>query len=292
MREMNDAFKSHAIHVEKGDGKSKSYKWTCKYCGKSYSSVTRLLQHVGKVGGQVAPCKEVPQQISEEVFKKIRGPSVDTSRDTKAFDEVVSPPEDTVSSPHNAGHATSFSASASVSGNASASSKRQRFVSPTSSKQPTLAQATGGVMGPTSHLKERQHRAEEEIACTIIECNLSFNVLKVPRWEAMVKAIANVGPCDDWTGISYHNMRTKRIDEKRERIDRSLDPIRRGWAKYECIILSDGWTDRRKRGIINILVSCPLGTYFTFYGRWMPERPAKKQWERSYISPSRKPFFM
>ena len=78
----------------------------------------------------------------------------------------------------------------------------------------------------------------------------------------MVKAIANVGPCEGWSGISYHDMRTKRLDDERERIDRSLEPVRAAWKKYGCSILSDGWSDRKKRGIINILVSCPLGTYF------------------------------
>ena len=78
----------------------------------------------------------------------------------------------------------------------------------------------------------------------------------------MVKAIAAVGPCEGWTGPSYNDMRTKKLDEERARIDKSLEPVRAGWIKYVCSILSDGWSDRKKRGIINILVSCPLGTYF------------------------------
>ena len=78
----------------------------------------------------------------------------------------------------------------------------------------------------------------------------------------MVRAIANVGPCDGWTGVAYNDMCTKKIDEEKERIDRALDPIRDAWKKYGCSILSDGWSDRKKRGIINILVSCPLGIQF------------------------------
>ena len=57
-------------------------------------------------------------------------------------------------------------------------------------------------------------------------------------------------------------MRTKKLDEERARIDKSLEPVRAGWIKYGCSIIFDGWSDRKKRGIINILVSCPLGTYF------------------------------
>ena len=64
-----------------------------------------------------------------------------------------------------------------------------------------------------------------EIARTFIECNLSFNVLKKPQWKKMVKAIANVGPCEDWTSVSYNDMRTKKIDEEKERMVKALDPI-------------------------------------------------------------------
>ena len=118
------------------------------------------------------------------------------------------------------------------------------------------------MMGSVAFLREHQQQADVEIAHSLIECNLAFHVLKKPQWKKMVKSIANVGPCEGWTGPSYHEMRTKKIDEEKERIDRALDPIRAAWKKYGCSILTDGWSDRKKRGIINILVSCPLGTYF------------------------------
>lgn len=146
---------------------------------------------------------------------------------------------------------------------ASASGKRQRMDSrPPSVRQASLSQATGSMVGSVAFLRERQRLADIEIARTIIECNLSFNVLKQEQWKKMVRAIANVGPCEGWTGVTYNDMRTKKLDEEKERIDRALDPIRAAWSKYGCSILSDGWRDQRKRGIINILVSCPLGTYF------------------------------
>lgn len=107
-----------------------------------------------------------------------------------------------------------------------------------------------------------QHETEGEIARTIIECNLSFNVLKAKQWKKMVVAIAKAGYQEGWTGLSYHDMRGKRLEEEKRHINQLLDPVRAGWEKYGCSILSDGWSDRKKRGLINILVSSPLGTYF------------------------------
>ena len=242
-RDKHEAFDLHAIHVEKDTKKSNSHHWTCKYCGKRYTSgATRLLQHLSKMGGQVAACKEIPQSIADDVASKMR---CNSSRGASApsYEEAsdIGPSSTT----------------------GSTSNKRPRVEDgELQGRQPTLSQVTGGVRGSTAFLRERQRLADIEIARTIIECNLSFHVLKKEQWRKMVKAIANVGPCEGWTGVSYNDMRTKKIDEERERIDRALDPIRAAWTKYGCSILSDGWSDRKKRGIVNILVSCPLGTYF------------------------------
>ena len=34
------------------------------------------------------------------------------------------------------------------------------------------------------------------------------------------------------------------------------------WATHGCSIMSDVWTDRRRRNIINFMVNCSLGTMF------------------------------
>ena len=78
----------------------------------------------------------------------------------------------------------------------------------------------------------------------------------------MVVAISKAGYDEDWTGLSYHEMRTSKLEDEKMRIHKLLDPVRGGWEKYGFSILSDGWSDLKKRGLINIMVSSPLGTYF------------------------------
>jgi len=36
----------------------------------------------------------------------------------------------------------------------------------------------------------------------------------------------------------------------------------RAWKYYGCTLMSDGWSDRRGRHLINFLVNSPEGTYF------------------------------
>lgn len=45
-------------------------------------------------------------------------------------------------------------------------------------------------------------------------------------------------------------------------VECNLDSVRAGWEKYGCSILPGGWSDRKKRSLINILVSSPLGAHF------------------------------
>ena len=202
MKEKHEAFDLHAINVEKDTKKSNSHHWQCKYCGKQYTSgATRLLQHLSKTGGQVAACKMIPQNIADEIRASMRqGASSRSASNPPLFYEEAST--------HASSMGGSGSGEASMSG--SASGKRQRDESHGHARQIPLSQVPGNVGGSVAFLRERQKIADIEIARTIIECNLSFNVLNNEQWKKMVHAIANVGPCEGWSGVSYKDMRTKK----------------------------------------------------------------------------------
>ena len=36
------------------------------------------------------------------------------------------------------------------------------------------------------------------------------------------------------------------------------------WKKYGVTLMSDGWTDRRQKSLINFLVNCPEGTFYLY----------------------------
>ncbi|XP_026410085.1 uncharacterized protein LOC113305216 [Papaver somniferum] len=41
-----------------------------------------------------------------------------------------------------------------------------------------------------------------------------------------------------------------------------VDTFREHWKRFGCSIMSDGWTDGKKRHLINFLVNCPKGSVF------------------------------
>lgn len=235
-------------------------KWRCRFCNlEANSTITRVLRHASKLGGKgIVKCPNVPQAVADKILRENSflmqeavGSQGGVSR-VEGDDILLEPLDDEI---------------ASLVGSSS-QQKRARpsdgdTPTPTSShcgapKQASLASS----LGTLSWRKERMRIADIEIARTFIECNLSFNVARTPQWRRMVNAISQIGASDGYTGVSYRNLRTKALDDEMARINRSLDPIKEGWQKFGCSILSDGWSDVRRRGIINILVSSCLGTYF------------------------------
>ena len=50
--------------------------------------------------------------------------------------------------------------------------------------------------------------------------------------------------------------------ESVDEINLALADFCSSWAESGCTIMSDGWTNKRNRKLINFLVSCPKGTMF------------------------------
>eukprot|EP01018_Ginkgo_biloba_P024709 Gb_11636 [translate_table: standard] len=76
----------------------------------------------------------------------------------------------------------------------------------------------------------------------------------------MVCAINN-GP-KGYKPSGYEKLRTSLVDNEKSRVAKQLEPVRDEWPKVGFSIIMDGWTDRRNRTLLNIMVSCPRGPYF------------------------------
>ncbi|KAH7421084.1 hypothetical protein KP509_13G039800 [Ceratopteris richardii] len=205
--------------------------WQCKYCKSSYSStITRVICHVSGIGGNgIGGCTSVPRDIADVVIAEqghIFKGKVLPGREKRAEED------DALLHDHSDVGSTQ------------------------SRKRAHMEDASQSSCASDSH-------HEVEIALTLVECNISFNVLRTTQWKRMIRACADVGPLidtDTWTGVEYHRMRKGMLDEERECIDIFLAPIRDSWVQYGCTIMADGWSDCRH--MINILVSSCLGTIF------------------------------
>lgn len=61
---------------------------------------------------------------------------------------------------------------------------------------------------------------------------------------------------------SYHEIRVTFLDKEVTNVMVMLDEFKQEWKKTGCTIMSDGWSDRKRRSICNFLVNSPKGTVF------------------------------
>ena len=59
-----------------------------------------------------------------------------------------------------------------------------------------------------------------------------------------------------------YEIRTRVLKAKVDDIDKIKATYMMAWKQYECTVMSDGWTDRKSRSLINFLVNSPEGTFF------------------------------
>jgi hypothetical protein len=76
----------------------------------------------------------------------------------------------------------------------------------------------------------------------------------------MVKAI-NEAP-QGFKGPNYEKLRTVLLQKERSLIHDILKPVRSSWTSSGVSIVSDGWTDTKRRPLINVIASSPKGAMF------------------------------
>ncbi|GAV64526.1 DUF659 domain-containing protein [Cephalotus follicularis] len=61
---------------------------------------------------------------------------------------------------------------------------------------------------------------------------------------------------------SYHEVRETFFEKRSVKDKEMLEEYKLKWIKIGCTIMSDGWTDKKRRSICNFLVNSPKGTVF------------------------------
>ncbi|KAG5091249.1 hypothetical protein JHK82_050027 [Glycine max] len=103
-------------------------------------------------------------------------------------------------------------------------------------------------------------KVHQNIARFWYQAGLSFNLIKLKSFENMVAAIGQYGP--HLPIPSYHDIRVPLLKKEVEYTENLMKGHREQWVKYGCTIMSDAWTDRKQRCIINFLINSQAGTMF------------------------------
>ncbi|XP_024534776.1 uncharacterized protein LOC112347687 [Selaginella moellendorffii] len=92
--------------------------------------------------------------------------------------------------------------------------------------------------------------------------NISFNTIQRDNLKRMLKVAAKVGrPAID-NLMGYEKLRTTELQRIYNNVQKWLEDVRLSWRTYGCTIVTDGWSDIKKRSFINFMVSSVRGSIF------------------------------
>ena len=217
-------------------------KWYCNFCLQEHSGgPARIKTHLSKLEGHdIAPCPNVPHDVSaifiSEVASRgrnlpLENTSVVVSADSQqALVIQASSSQPSSSRPSSSGHLLS----------------NERV------SQLGLSVAQKSAIRREATLSIRK---------CFYKCNLPFHIAETPAWREMISNVAKLGETE-FHGPTREHLRTSHLEEEFQSVMQRLEPIRSSWKKYGCSILTDGWTDMKKRPILNIMVSSCQGTIF------------------------------
>ncbi|KAK4581633.1 hypothetical protein RGQ29_025003 [Quercus rubra] len=101
---------------------------------------------------------------------------------------------------------------------------------------------------------------EEYISRLFYLAGIPVNVARLNEFKWAIEAIRQYGP--NMKPPSYHELRVPILKKEVAYTNELLSDHKQDWKKYGCSIMSDGWTSRTNRTLINFLVNCPSRTMF------------------------------
>ena len=127
-----------------------------------------------------------------------------------------------------------------------------------------VVQNRSGKMSQTTineaYKKEARERACALIARWIYEAIIPSNVVMYPSFQPVIEAIGQYGV--GMKGLSIYEVRVTHLKKELEPTKNSMKDHEMEWKKNGCFIMSDGWTDRKERTLVNFLVNCSKGAMF------------------------------
>ncbi|XLR57114.1 hypothetical protein S83_007786 [Arachis hypogaea] len=96
-----------------------------------------------------------------------------------------------------------------------------------------------------------------EISTFFYNNGIPFNVSRSEEYSRMFEKAIRYG--QGFKPPSYHELRVPLLKKHVELVQQSLEEHREYWKQVGCTIMTDGWTDKRRRTILNFLVNSLKG---------------------------------
>ncbi|KAI3855852.1 hypothetical protein MKX03_004752, partial [Papaver bracteatum] len=196
----------------------------CKYCKRDFSGgVARVKSHLSGIKGRdISVCVQVPEEVQAAAVIAIGEAGVTVSGTKRDRSSTVSVGESSVSV----------------------------------SEEPTLQQTSI----PAMLSKKDKDAVDMKVALCFFLNNIAFNVIQTPGFIEMIKVVSDYGI--GYSLPSYSTLRTKLVVNTKADVERYVNEVKESWSLTGCTIMSDIWTDMKKRSFINVVAYSPKGPVF------------------------------
>ncbi|KAK4283950.1 hypothetical protein QN277_000847 [Acacia crassicarpa] len=231
---------------------------TCDFCKKvTTGGITRAKRHQMGIKGDVNACTKCPPEV-----KNLLKEAAEKKKVTQAYTELQDDDEEEVEEIH-----TLKSGKRPATLSDSSTKKAKNVKGPMDLllfKNPEATIKLGKNTKQTS-INDACNKEVRDLTCQFIarffyRNGIAFNVARTKSFKLMVEAIGNYGK--HLKPPSYHELRVPFLKKEIEETNKMLKKQKEEWVDFGCSIMSDAWTDKKNRTLINFMVNSPSGTMF------------------------------
>ena len=234
----------------------------CTLCGKVLSGgIHRLKQHIGHIQGAVTKCPNASDADKAKVIAAIEEGKI-KKKGKQNLEKVL---REEVSIIHSNDHLGNLEDDV----DSQRQRKRPHFLGPmdkyASSITPDDSSIDGSKRMRQQNLndaiwKERTHKVHQWLARWVYEAGIPFHAIQNDSFVRFVEAVGQFGP--GYRPPTQYQLREPLLKEEVERTKLSLKKQEEEWERNGCSIMTDAWSDRKRRSIMNLCVNCKDGTTF------------------------------
>jgi hypothetical protein len=126
-------------------------------------------------------------------------------------------------------------------------------------KKYNLGTKTQSVLSTQERVK-RRNRACEYICQFFYEASIPHNTVTLTSFACMLEAIGRFGK--DLEGPSAYEMSGPFLQKRKKKVMDTFKHHRETWELTGCTVMTDAWTDRKCRGVMNLVVHSAHGGLF------------------------------
>jgi hypothetical protein len=257
----------------------KKHSLKCNYCDKLINAgITRVKYHLANIASfNVSKCKKVPTPVKEDMValltKNCDAKEKKRKEKQRERDEIdLDNSGGDNSSEEESEHGNDVIVLKSTKGGSSSrlattGGTIDKFYKPESIEESVQKNKRGlstsqkiQTQLTTQKREERRDRACEYICQFFYEAGIAHNTVTLPSFAHMVEAIGAFGR--GLRGPSSYEMSGPFLKKCKEKVLDRFKSHQESWQLTGCTIMTDAWTDRKGRGVMNLVVHSAQGVCF------------------------------